>query len=507
MRFSCLMLSCISLAFVTSSASQAQTPIFGDFGAPAWDRMYKVIEKRFGATAATDAVLVMPVATNAAWDDPSQTIRLMEMYQWGEYMPSKAWNYARNSGKRVSTGYKFFLTSALLQQIASSGTATADLKAALTNATQEVDFTRNDYNQTQDTADAAYLAYVKSSPGHKKTKAEYFKDQGWDKQIDTKHKKLVDALATFDLLSANIADPDIQMLKDAFIRFDNPKQQIRLPPTREVLNNSDLWQTAYVSLVGNDLQKFLSETKTDDQDVQESSSTSETFEKVWHASVSVSFLGLFRAGGASAEQIQRETHIKNNATRLYVSFDNLDIFPIVRGEWFDQNVIDRFAPKLKPDVLKSIFGPNGQLEEIPQSLLIGRGMAFDVYADSQSLDYLYDHFEAGADAGIFIGWWRIGGEGGYSSTHEQTKIYKYQDHIRVVDLSGRAKVIAVLAKQYDLSKIAQFAVVSSLAGSLSASNVEASAKKIEASWSPSKVLAPYLVNIRPELLSDMGASR
>ncbi|HEY2534495.1 MAG TPA: hypothetical protein VGJ20_42390 [Xanthobacteraceae bacterium] len=54
-----------------------QAPLFGDFGAPGWDRMYKVIEHRFGTTAKTDDVLVLPIATDAAWDTHVKTLRFM----------------------------------------------------------------------------------------------------------------------------------------------------------------------------------------------------------------------------------------------------------------------------------------------------------------------------------------------------------------------------------------------------------------------------------------------
>ena len=85
---------------------------------------------------------------------------------------------------------------------------------------------------------------------------------------------------------------------------------------------------------------------------------------------------------------------------------------------------------------------------IPKSLLVGRGISFSVYADSNSLNYLYEHFNAELEAGIRIGNWRIGGKGNYSSTKSETSVYKLKDHIKFTDLSGRAKVLAVLAKQY-----------------------------------------------------------
>lgn len=215
------------------------------------------------------------------------------------------------------------------------------------------------------------------------------------------------ALETFATLSKNITDPDIQLLNRAQIKIENPKQKIWLPPTRDVVGDRDRWQQYFISLLANDIDAFMKERHSDTEQVREVEQVSTFFEQKWKASVSVSFLGLFRAGGLSAEQVRREQHIKDNATDIDISFTNIGLFDVVRGEWFDENVVSRFK-----DVVdyNTIWGPNGQLELIPKSLLVGRGMKFTVYAESNSLNYLYEHFEASADAGFFIGYWRIGGE-------------------------------------------------------------------------------------------------
>lgn len=430
-----------------SAPTQAQTPLFGNFGEPAWSRMFKYIESRFGAVANDDFVLVLPTATDAAWDDPIKTFRLMEMYKWGDWMPSRAWQYAPNSEKRISDGYQFFLNSALNAAVAKNGTLSADAKTALLKANDEVTFTRGEYNRIQGDAADAYENYLKS-PGLHKSKREYYKDQGWDIEIKTRKNRLDSASETLEFVTANIVDPDIQLLKQAIQRYNNPNQRIWLPPIREVYNNKDRWQQYFVSYLDKDIFAFLNEDVPQHQTIDESQSQSDYFEQHWHASASVSFLGLFRAGGLSAEQVKKEEHIKNNVTKIDVDFANLDTFNVVRGEWFSDNVVSRFAPFLKGEAYTSVWGPNGQMELLPKSVLIGRGMKFTVYADSQSLDYLYEHFEASADAGFFIGWWRIGGEGGYSTTKSQTKVYKYNDRIEFTDLSGRAKVLAVLCKYY-----------------------------------------------------------
>ena len=499
------MLTCATVCGLTiASSAHAQTPIFGDFGTPAWDRLFKVIEKRMGVAAKVDSALILPIATNAAWDDPIRAFRLMEMYNWGDQMPSKSWNYQRNPGKRVSDGYSYFLQAALVETLARSGAGTPDTRAATINVVNEVEFCRNDYNQTTASGDSAYVQYVNSKPSPRLSKNEFLKNQGWDRQIEVKRRMLVAALGRLEILSKEIVDPDVKMLSEAIQRFNNPKQKISLPPTREALNISDLWQSYYVSTIGNDIFAFLREPKLDSQVIMEASETSETFESRWKASVSVKFLGLIRAGGADAEQVRRETHIRNNLTQIAISFENLDVFPIVRGEWFSQNVIDNFAPKLKPETFNNLFGPNGQLEVIPQSLLVGRGTVIDVYAKSDSLDYLYEHFQASADAGFYIGYWKIGGGGEYSSTHEQTKIYKYADRIRVVDLSGRGKVLAVLGKEYGAAGLKTVPLPAAVQNLLAADKLAAATRAIEAQWTPSTLMKANLGGLAPEVSAEFS---
>ncbi len=330
-----------------------------------------------------------------------------------------------------------------------NGTATDSLKNAVRRSTEEVEFARSVYNTARSDADAAYNAYAAVTPlARRRSKRHYFEDQGYDLQIEAAHGRLASAVDTFKVISASLADPDIDLLKNAFVKYDNPRQQVDLPISREVLGQPDLWQKYYISLIGKDIDAFLRERNPQLQDIMELQSTSQTFESRWRASVSVKFLGLFRAGGASAEQVRREEHVRNNATRISISFANLDTFDIVRGEWFDGNAISRFGPRLPADPYKAVFGQNGQLELIPKTLLVGRGMKFSIYADSSSLDYMYEHFNGSADAGVRLGWFTIGAGGGYSSTKTETRVTKFADHIEFEDRSGRAKVIAVLAKRY-----------------------------------------------------------
>jgi hypothetical protein len=413
--------------------------------------MFKYFEFRMvgGNLAKDDQIFVLPIATNAAWDDHIRTFRLMEMNKWGNQMPSDSWVYAVNSNKTISEGYQYFLQSAWVAQVDASGAMSADVKNATKRASEDLVFTRNEYNVTVDQAQQAYSNYYAATPPNQRvSRKKFYENQKWDKQIEAKKSKLDEAAELYEFITANIVDPDIQLLKRAQLKLLNPNQKIKLPPSREFLNDPDRWEDRYVTSISKDIFAFLNEPKPDVEHIEEAQNTSEYYESRWKASVSVSFLGLFRAGGANAEQVKREQHIKNNATKIDVGFQNIDVFEIQRGEWFDENVIARFAPKLKADAWNAVLGANGQLEFIPKSLLVGRGLMFSIYADSDSLDYLYEHFQAGADAGFFIGWFRVGGEGEYSTTHEQTKVTKFADHIEFADLSGRGKVLAVLTKHY-----------------------------------------------------------
>ena len=443
-------LKALSVALALGAAAPAlAAPIFGDFGVPAWSRMYKYFESRFGQVAKDETVLILPIATNAAWDDHNSIVRLMEMHKWGDWMPSHAWSYSPNSDKRVWKGYNYFLTSAFVAAVEANGSMGASVKVAIRRASEALEFSRAIYNEKVDEANKAYETYAANTPFlRRKSKEEFFKDQGYDAELAARRRTLDEARETMKVLTSGIADADIQLLTNAKIRFDNPKQRVEIPPSREVLNERDRWETHLSSYLDKDIYAFLREDNPQGQSIVETSSHSDYFEQKWKASVSVNFLGIFRAGGASVEQVRREQHIRNNVTRIDISFENLDTFNVVRGEWFDGNLVSRFAPMLKGDAYNAVWGPGGQLELIPKTLLVGRGMSFAVYADSQSLDYLYEHFSGSADAGIRVGWFVVGGGAGYSSTREQVRTEKLNDRIVFTDLSGRAKVLGVLAKHY-----------------------------------------------------------
>ena len=492
-----------SLSFavsLTSITGGANAQLFGDFGTPAWSRAFKYFESRLGAVAKDELVLVLPTATNAAWDDHNKTIKFMEMYKWGDWMPSNAWQYAPNSGKRISDGYAYFLNAAFVAAVDANGVAPSNVKNALKRANEELQFTRGQYGQIVDEADHAYQAYcATTSIWQRKSRAQFYNDQKLDVEISARKARQDAAAETFVIVNRSIVDPDIQLLKQATLRLEDPKQKMSLPPTKDLLGDRDRWQSYFGSYIDKDIDAFLDESNPQTQSITEAQSSSSYFEQRWSASVSVSFLGLFRAGGASAEQVKRENHIKTNTTKIDVSFENLDTFNILRGDWFSENLIGRFASKLSADGYNAVWGPNGQLELIPKTLLVGRGMSLTLYADSQSLDYLYEHFSAGADAGFFIGYWRIGGGGDYSSTKEETKVTRLNDRITFTDLSGRGKVLAVLAKYYAGS----VPKPTFLTPVLSAAERTSARKEINEQFSKSPLENQLKGKLAPRLLKDL----
>lgn len=483
------------LALAPSIVLAQVAPVFGDLGEPAWSRMYKFVEQKLGSGAPDDLVMILPTATNASWNDPMKAIRFMEMYRWGDQMPPNGWQYSPDASKRVSDGYGYFLKTALLYYVARNGTLTQPVKDALTRSGEELLYSRGIYNQTVADSDAAYIAYVASKPRVRKTKQQYFAEQALDKQIDAVYGRLKRAADTFTLLSSQIVDPDMDLLQQAFAKYSNPQQKIYLPPVREVLNDPSLWQQYYTSYIDKDLAAFMRQSVPFDETVDESQANSSHFESEWHASLSVKFLGFIRAGGADASQQDSEDHVRNNTTKIIVHYDNIDTFNITRGEWYSANVLDRFATQLPPDAFKTIFGPNGQLEIIPKALLVGRGLKFSIYADSNSLDYVYHHFQASADAGIRVGWFTVGGGGGYSETRSNTKINKFSDHIEIVDNSGKAKVIAVLGRRLGASTPHMLFALNR--ADLVPAGLPAASQKVSLQWSPSEVSAAQTSGMTP----------
>jgi len=360
----------------------------------------------------------------------------------------------------------------------------------VTRSSDELDFARADYAKVQEAADSAYAAYAAATPERqRKSKRRYFREQAWETQIEAKRQRLVAATDSFELISKNVVDPAMAILKPAILKYQDPDEQIHLPLVKEALNQPDMWRKRYATFIGGDIHHFMTSSQAQSQSIDESQSTSTAFEQKWKASVRVKFLGLFRAGGASAEDTQREEHVQNNATKINISFANVATFPIVRSDWYSENVLSQFHNKLAKEEFNNTFGTNGQLELIPKTLLVARGMKFEIYADSTSLDHLYKHFQGGADARIKVGWFTVGGSGSYSGTKSETRATKYSDHITFEDRSGKAKIIGVLAKRYGAN-----------APSLFVSSVRAPAGLSDALWaptSPSATTQQYLKMLSP----------
>lgn len=133
------------------------------------------------------------------------------------------------------------------------------------------------------------------------------------------------------------------------------------------------------------------------------------------------------------------------------------------------------------------------------NLLVGKGMSFTVFADSQSLDYLYQHFHASADAGVMIGWWKLGGSGEYSTTKENIEVKRFSDRITFSDLSGRPQVIAMAVK-YMAGSIKPAAAAAPL---VSAEQMTRGLKNIEAIWTAERGAKALQDFARPTLMQNI----
>ncbi len=497
-RLVCITALAVSTVSAINIAHAA--PIFGNFGEPAWSRMWKYFEKRYGTVSSGDLVMVPPVAPNSAWDDRDGTLRLMEMYQWGDRIPSNSWQYSPNAGKRVSDGYQELLDIAQ-NIIWAGGGMTPEQREALRRVSEPLDTARKLLRKDEDYCDASYAEHVRTKPPKERlTKKEFFRQQKCDVQIEADQKLVGTNAAAYAKALKDINNPDQKLLGRAILKHANPKQKISLPPVRELVGRTDLYERHYTSFIDGDIDAFMREKTPETENITESESQSDFYEQHWKASVSVSFLGLFRTGGADAEQLKREQHVKNNTTKIDISFANVKTFNIQRGEWYDQQVVDRFATLLTRPSFDQMFGQGGALELVPKSLLVGRGMKFSIYADSDSLDYLLETFHAGADVGFFIGWFRVGGDGQYNSRKESIRTYRISDHIDFVDLSGRGKVIGVLA-QYLAGRIPRPA-----AAPLTAAITDADVSEIQKLWGEGATLEKYTKDMAPAEIDDISGS-
>ena len=390
--------------------------IFIGDGLAAWRRWHQLICDRFGVGTpdAGDVVQPLSIAAPARFDSVHSPLERYLQNTYAERLPQ--WLPLPNgpfkdqlyipSGARLSTGYKLFLKS-----IKSSFDAlqTPAQRLAIEQASQAAESARELLERFETNTLGFWELWKARHPEAERAVWER------DNHIAEKRRPLKAdrdmSLAAYLRCLADAGAGEAELLAEQQMAMDDPTQQYRLPATPAQWGElPDSWDRFYRQEFSNDFVAFrdtpgVAETL----DIKESSVASHYLETRWNVSASVSFLGLFRAGGLDANGRDIEEHMRSDTTSVQVGFDKLEEFIITRGAWYDEQIIRRYMGKVPAEVF---WGPNGVLNLIPRSVIVVRGMHLTMTCSAETLDRVEHHLGGSADAGIWCGWFKIGGGGG-----------------------------------------------------------------------------------------------
>ena len=383
---------------------------------PAWRRWHQLVCNRYGVGSpdAGDVIQPLTIAPPAAFDSVASPLAryLQTMYadRIPQWLPLPAGPFKDTlyipSGASLATGYKLFLRS--LKSTFQEAQTPAQ-RLAIDHAADAAQTARELLDRFDDNTLSFWELWKARHPDA--DRAIWERDQ----RIAEKRRPLKDdrdmTLAEYLRCLADAGGAEAQLLAEQQIAMDDPTQQYRLPISpMQLRENPEGWDRFYRQEFREDFAAFREAPGgMEALDINEATSSSQYLETRWNASGSVSFLGLFRAGGLSAEGKDIEEHFKADTTNVQVSFDNIQEFTIARGAWYDEQIIRRYLNKVKPD---AFWGPNGALNLIPRSVIVVRGMKMHIACTSQTLDRIEHHLSGSADAGFWCGWFRVGAAAG-----------------------------------------------------------------------------------------------
>jgi hypothetical protein len=412
--------------------------VFQNDGKDAWAALHNGIVTGLKGSHETTGVILQPlqVAERADWDT---TNRLLNMYREQRIAnQAPTWNavYVPNAGINVPDEYQAFLDQLNSKVITDAGIADPKKLERLDTERKAAQdkLQKNEYfvNQQWD----RYVANNRGKPPLSRSQWEV--DFGYS-ATRLSYQQEVNASVAAYMREVNTAGGDLLELGRALGAISDPRQRIPLPQDDDdALLSSDSWQYWYRAGLSDDIQSFLTTANRWDIKIDETAIKTTRFEDRWSGGFNVSYFGIFGAGGnASNETIK--THAETDTSSIAIHFENIQSFPIDRGQWFKAGVVSRFRDRMPP----GFWGQAGRLNLIPTSVTVVRGVKISVNTSSTVTDYLFNKRTTGGSAGFSIGPWRVGGGGSRTTIEENYDMRRTATGFEIEDISGRAQVLAV----------------------------------------------------------------
>lgn len=412
--------------------------VFENDGSQAWAALHAAVGAAVGQE--TNGVEIQPlaVAERADWDTSHGPLNAYRELRIANQVPT--WNplYQPNSGVTVPDEYQAFLDSLNSTLVRGSGVADAE---RLRRLDEERRSAQNQLQNNEVFVNAQWDRYARNSGGNPPLPRPEWETMFGYAAIRLNLQRRVQAALAAYMVTANDAGGDLLEVGRALSAMADPRQRVALPVDEEDLKLPPAsWQHWYRASLSDDLQSFLTTEVSARIDISNTSTRSERFEDRWSGRASMSWFGLFGAGGGASNQtIRAQTESQTDSVRI--SFENLQTFPVRRGQWFKAGLISRFRDRMP----EGFWSEAGRLNLIPASVVLARGVGIDVSTSREVTDYFFNKRSAGGGGGFRIGPFKFGGRGRRTTTHVESALDRTATGFRLSDTSGRAQVVAVVS--------------------------------------------------------------
>lgn len=420
--------------------------IFKNDGRDAWAALHNGILAGLKGEKELTGVVVQPlqVAERADWDTSNKFLNLYREQRIANQMPT--WNaiYIPNTGINVPDEYQAFLDQLNSKVITDAGVADPKKleRMDLERKAAQDKLQKNEYfvNQQWD----RYVANNRGKPPL--SRSQWETDFGYSATRFSYQAEVSAAVAAY-MREVNTAGGDLLEVGRALSALSDPRQRLPLPQDDDDAQlPPDSWQYWYRGGLTDDITSFLNTRNIWDIELNEQSIRTTKFEDRWSGGANVSFFGVFGVSGSTSNETIR-SHGEEDTSSIKIHFENIQNFPIQRGQWFKAGLISRFRDRMPA----GFWGQGGRLNLIPTSVTLVRGVKIDVKTSSVVTDYYFNKRTTGGSAGFSFGPWRVGGGGNRTTIEENYEMQRTASGFTLEDLSGRAQVIAVTSiRNYDL---------------------------------------------------------
>ncbi len=413
--------------------------LFAEKSQSAWSQYHKAIDDFLGGSKAPVVVQPLAVAQRAEWDNKNPQYNLFLKQDIGNAVPN--WNplYTR-SGRNVPEEYMAFLDRLNSKLIQGAGVVDKEKLARLSNELRDV---RTRLLKLNSGVESQWKYYLQTTaPSDRLTRARWEEEFAYSADRANLQRQIQAATGAY-LVEVNNAGGELMEVGRAIATLDSQIQKMPLPSTPEEIElGTASWQTYYRTSLDRDIFAFLREKSPQKFTIKESMKKTNSFASSWNASATIGWCLFFSASG-SVEHEDKSSQFEKETSEISFSFDNVQPFNIIRGQWYKPGLINRFLDKIEP----SFWGRAGRLNIIPTQLILGHGLSVEIKTSAQMKDYIFSRHKVGASGGFSIGPFHLGGGGGSTTTSEKTTVTKTDTGLQVKDQSGRAVVLAVISNR------------------------------------------------------------